>query len=146
MKKSIQRILTFLALLASGSGASASAGEDVVRRAVYAFAEAGDRQDVERLEELLDPGFRVAFVKGEDAEAVVLPRAQYLALIAEKKLGGSPREVKIGRIHRVGSFAFADVVLTRQDARFDGLMTLVQSGGTWRLLEDATHMTVKELR
>lgn len=133
-------ILSFLISTASPAFAGDDSAQSVVRR----FAAAGDTRDVEALEGTLHPTFRVLFAMNDDPAVSVMTRAEYLDLMRAGKLGGAPRKVQVERVEESGAFAYARVKMSRAGATFDGLITLVRHGSSWRIAEDATVMRVSK--
>lgn len=125
------------------SDAWAGTPNDDVDQAVRAFARAGDQRDVPGLEVVLDANFRVVFTMKSGDPVTVMTRAQYLDQIKAGKLGGSERKVQVATLRRSGGFATAGAKMERADASFDSVLTLVQSGGQWKILEDAVTMTLR---
>jgi len=113
---------------------------------VRRFARGGDLRDLEQLEAVLDPAFRVIFALNGQTDISTLTREQYLSMIRQGKIGGSARTVTVESTAVVGALAFVRVKAERTDASFDGAMTLVNNGKGWRIVEDATVMRTKAAR
>jgi hypothetical protein len=131
------------ALIAAAPAVAAEPVNDEaqIRAAVVEFARGGDRRDVASLERVLDANFRVvAAMPGKDA-ALLLSRAEYLGMLASGKIGGGERALTIDSVVITGAVAHAKVKMTRADAIFEAVITLVKRGGGWVLIQDATGMS-----
>jgi hypothetical protein len=118
---------------------SASRVTTVIER----FVKAGDARQIEELESVLSPHFRVVGNQLMGASTVnIISREQYLALIREGKLGGDVRTIEIISLEVVSRNASAHVRLTGKAMTFDTLYHLIQSPeGDWQLVEDIPFVT-----
>ncbi len=139
MKKSLIVIAT-LTFVPLASSARPSA-EVAVRQAVSKFIDAGDRQDAKAIDQLTAERFRVVFQVSGAKETTVLDRKTYRQLLTEGKLGGKPRRVDIRSVQVHGRMAHVQLQLQREDAVFDGAMTLVESEQSWKVIQDAVMLT-----
>jgi ketosteroid isomerase-like protein len=114
---------------------------------IYAFAQASDSADADALELILHPDFRVVFTTKAGASPTTLSRAQYLQMVREGKIGGNPRTVELSEVSVTSGFAITKATMTRPDAVFTGVYSLIeQENGRWLLLEEAVLMSVKEMK
>ncbi len=141
----MNRTVTVMAMLVAVAGLPAVSGasDAPIAEAIRGFARAGDTQDVQALDRVVHSGFRVVFrVAGSD-DVTVLDRTKYREMLEAKKLGGSRRKLEIMSVQQSGGMANVHVRMEGTDATFEGVMTLVQNGGRWKLIQDATVYTPK---
>lgn len=107
---------------------------------VEAYIQGADQRDLAQLEGALHADFRVVvnqFMGGEDA--AVLPRAVYLGMIKDEKLGGTARIWEITEIKVTKHTATVDLVMESESAHFRSHLNLVQhQDGSWKLISDLT--------
>ncbi|MEM7658074.1 MAG: nuclear transport factor 2 family protein [Bacteroidota bacterium] len=109
---------------------------------IHAFAKAGDQQDAEALEDLLDPNYRVVMNQLFGATTVLtLDREAYLTKIRNKEFGGDERKVQIETLSVQGKTATARVRLTGQQMALLSFFVLVQdASGQWKLVSDVPNV------
>jgi Putative lumazine-binding len=107
---------------------------------IETFARAADRRDVEGLERVLHPSFRILFTVDATKPPKQLDRAQFLALVREGKIGGQDRQVQVSAISAGERFATAAARMEHKGASFDGVYALVEQEGRWWLLQEAVMM------
>jgi len=137
------KYLVTAAMLLFGAKSVAAAPSADIKRAVENFAKAGDQQDAQRVGQLTTPDFRVVFRVDGAAKTTVLSRETYMKMLTDRKLGGQPRALKIRSVTVDGGLAHVRTHMNRQDAKFDGVMTLVQTDAGWRIIQDAVLLTTK---
>lgn len=113
--------------------------EEVVR----GFLAAADRQDVSGVAEHVHPDFRVVYTVRDKSGTTVLDGATYKKLLADKKIGGKPRTVKVIGVEREDQLAFVRARSEHEGARFDSRSTLVVEDGRWKMIAEAVVMTMK---
>jgi ketosteroid isomerase-like protein len=113
---------------------------------IQAFAQASDRSDAEALEQILHPDFRVVFTMKAGTSPTTLSRAQYIQMVRDGKIGGKPRKVELSGFSSSNSFATTKATMTRPDAVFTGVYSLIEQDGRWLLLQEAVLMSVKEMK
>ncbi len=109
-----------------------------IATAVRAFAAAADARDLPALDAILHPDFRVLFTSAGVQGVKTLPRALYLQLAREGKVGGVPREVNVSDMRGRADLAWAEVRLDGAAATFTSVMTLARTDARWLVIEDAT--------
>ncbi|MDP2316793.1 MAG: nuclear transport factor 2 family protein [Pseudomonadota bacterium] len=118
--------------------AAAVPADPAVTTAVLAFASAGDARDIAAIEAATHPEFRVLFAVAGAPGVRILPRATYVQMAREGKVGGTSRAVEVAAVDLRGDLAWAAVTLESAAARFDSVMTLARVDGRWLVVEDAT--------
>ncbi len=111
-----------------------SAIESVIRE----FAAAGDAQNADRADAVIDTSFRVvALDYPQTGDVSTLSRADYLGLLRAKKLGGTERKVQVNHISAsTDKLASATVEMHSSALRMFNSMTLAKIGGEWKLVHD----------
>ncbi|MBI1192757.1 MAG: DUF4440 domain-containing protein [Bacteroidetes bacterium] len=115
-----------------------SADVSSVRKTVEAFALAADQSDVDRLDALLHPEFRIAMNRLFGSQDLVLmSKAGYLEKIRAKEFGGTPRTLVMTDVQVKGTTATVSAVFKGSSMSFHSYLTLVQdAGGQWRVVQD----------
>lgn len=115
------------------------AEEKAIKEVVTSFIAAGDAQDAEQMDALLDTHYRVVMNRlFGSAEVSVLPRNVYLEKIRTKEFGGDKRELSFEEMILNGRLASVKVRTTGEKMSMVSLLTLVKDGeGNWKLVEDA---------
>lgn len=114
--------------------------QEEIAAVVEAFIQGADNRNLAQLESALHADFRVVvnqFMGGEDA--AVLPRAVYLDMIKEEKLGGTARSWEITEIKITKHTGTVDLVMESESAHFRSHLNLVQhQDGSWKIISDLT--------
>ena len=118
--------------------------QGVAAQVVREFIAAGDQRDVNALENLLHPEFRILFATTAGATTTTMTRSQYLQLLRDGKLGGKPRKTEVGSFVGTGGHAVGTAVSMSDSARFDGHFALVQRDGRWQIAQETVLMTVSK--
>ncbi|NJS36555.1 MAG: nuclear transport factor 2 family protein [Brachymonas sp.] len=118
--------------------------QGLAAQVIREFIAAGDQRDVNALENLLHPEFRILFATTAGATTTTMPRAQYLQLLRDGKLGGKPRKLEVGAFVGTGGHAVGTAVAMHDTARFDGHYALVQRDGRWQIAQETVLMTVSK--
>ena len=103
--------------------------------AVEAFVRAGDRRDVQALEGVMHPDFRV-LARMPDGLSV-MPRSVYLDLIKGGKIGGVTRETDVDVVLLQGDLATVKGTLDSAAAHFDCTWTVAKTSAGWQVIQDA---------
>lgn len=130
-----------LLLIFAGAALAADLPDDTPNAAVAAFAQAGDRRDVQAMEALLHPEFRVVFAMLGTGGVKLMTRAAYLAALRAGQIGGDMRQVQITAMESLDQVATVRARLRSEKATFDSVFTLVRDGGRWRIIQDTTLLT-----
>lgn len=136
-------LVCFMGAMLASRVLPSSAPSAQARAVVERFAEAADARDLDALESVLHPDFRVSFVVKGTAQAQAMDRASYLGLAREGKIGGDRRRVKISSVEVNGELAFVRVRLTGAAAQFESMQTLLLSDGQWRVLNETVLFSPK---
>ncbi len=131
------------ACVSSTTPATAGAPDDAITAAVRAYVKGGDAQDRAKVEEVTHTSFRVIASMGGAGDVSFMSRDDYLGLLDAKKIGGTPRTVKVEWTKSMGNVANAKVQLESKAARFDSLFTLVKKDGRWVVVEDVVRFDKK---
>lgn len=136
MKKSV--IICVLTLLAMTQTVAQTTDKQAVTAVVQQFATAADAQDTKAISLLLDDNFRVVVNRlfGSDKVAV-LTKETYLAMMADKKLGGDKSEVQINSLEMQGNNAMVNTLFTGAKMKMQMFLHLVKnSEGEWKIVDD----------
>ncbi len=118
--------------------------EDIqeIKKIIQQFSDAGDEQDFQTLDALLDDNYRIVMNRLFGSKEVsVMPKQAYLSKIKSKEFGGDKREVKIHEVLVNGNTATAKVTLKGQKATFISFLDLVKTeNGAWKLISDTPHI------
>lgn len=112
-----------------------------IEETLRGFAQAGDRQDVVRLQYVLHDDFRVVFVTHGKPGVSTLDRATYAKLLKAKKLGGVPRTFKLTDMSIKSGIATTHSELQSEAAHFEVTSTLIREAAGWRIIQEAVHYT-----
>jgi hypothetical protein len=136
MKRSALIFSIFLMMAISSFGQTTD--QEAIRQTIKTFAKAGDTQNVDDFESILDENYQVIMNRLFGSEhTVIMPRSDYLAKIKAKEFGGGKRSVTIEHIELNGNTAVAKVLLKGSEISFRSLISLVQSAnGTWQIVSD----------
>ncbi len=132
------RLVSCLFLFSLFGGVALASPKAEIETRIRAFAKAGDARAVGQLEGMLHPQFRVAFSSPGKPGAALMDRATYLSLLKAGTIGGGHREVTIEWTQVDHDLAHAKVKMSRDTARFSGVLTFVRTNGNWQVLQDAT--------
>ena len=98
------KYLFFIALFGTIGYAGAQAQhqsnmESQIKEVVAALEEAAARRDVEQLDVLLHPDYRVVANRFRGSEtASIISKAAYLAMMADQKIGGTSYDITFGNV------------------------------------------------
>ena len=121
--------------------AAALAGTASPTEAVEAFVAAGDRRDLPALEQILHEEFRVVARMPDGIS--FMPRALYLGLVRDEKIGGTPRQTTLGAVMPSGDLATVKGSLSSATADFDCTWTLAKTDAGWQVVQDVVVYTPK---
>jgi len=118
--------------------AGSSTDKASIKTTIAHFAKAGDEQDVEALDKLLDHNYRIVMNQlFGSTQVVVMSREAYLDKIKAKEFGGDQRTVSIEHITINGNTASAKVRLEGSKMTFVSLLDFVKdASGNWLLVQD----------
>jgi hypothetical protein len=113
-----------------------------IEQTIHAFAKAGDAQDAEQLDKLLDPNYRVVMNRlFGSTEVSVLPRSVYMDKIKAKEFGGDNREVRIDEVIINHTIATAKATFIGEKMTFISNLQLIQNNqGDWKLVSDIPYV------
>lgn len=117
--------------------------EEMLRQAAHQFAKAADDRNLAQLDEILHDHFRVVANRlGESTTVNLLTKPLYLQLIADGKLGGDKRAVKIESIEIIQNNAAVRVTLTGKTLTIQSFYHFVKNEkGDWQLIQDLPYAT-----
>ena len=104
-----------------------------VRRTAVGYLAAIDNRNMERLEQIVHPEFRIV-IEQQDKQLQILTKAQLLWLVLAHELGGDSRVVDDISVKVSGSRAFAYVRYEGHQAKFDAMQTFIQQDGRWKMI------------
>ena len=104
-----------------------------VRRTATEYLAAVDVRNMDKLDALLHPQFRIV-VERQDEDLQLLSKAEFLWLILAEELGGDSRVVDEVSVQVSGDRALAYIRYEGHLAKFDAMQTLVRDGGQWKLI------------
>ncbi len=109
-----------------------------IEQTIHAFAKAGDTQNAEQLDQLLDNNYRIVMNRLFGSPDVsVMPKSVYLDKIKTKEFGGDKREVTIHEVIMNSTIATAKVTFKGEKMTFISNLQLIQNaGGDWKLVSD----------
>jgi len=115
-----------------------SSDEKAIKGLIAEFAEAGDQNDAQALDRILDENYRVVMNRlFGSSEVSIMPRDVYLKKIAKGEFGGDQRRVEVHKILVYGSNAFVKATLKGKKLTMVSLYACVKDEeGKWKLLTD----------
>lgn len=123
-----------------GYPSTTSSEEEQVTQCVERFVKGADQQDQSAIASVLHDHFRVMLNPGND-EVQLISKDQYLSLIKEKKIGGTPRTLSIDQIDVYGSkTAKVKAQLSSEKMTFYSYYSLVKVNGNWQIVQDLVHI------
>lgn len=136
MDKSI--LFALFGLLLSACATAQSGEENQVKETIKAFSNAGDFNDVNTLENLLDNNYRIVMNQlFGSTEVAVVPKAVYLEKIKSKEWGGDSRDLTIENVLVNGNTASAKVTFKSEKMTFISILILIKNKeGQWKLISD----------
>jgi uncharacterized membrane protein YqiK len=131
-------ILLFLSLFAAGAVMAVSNEEQQIKTLIQKFSDAGDNQDSESLEAILDGNYRIVMNQlFGSTEITLMDRQTYLQMIKNKEFGGDKRKVKIESISIVGNNAIAIVDFIGEKMTMHSILVFVKDNkSNWKLISD----------
>lgn len=146
----MQFLFSFLLFILAGHPVPAPTSTDMIttdstaaRAALTEFIRAADVRDLDRLERVLNPEFRVFVNQFMGKPGVtVIDRTTYLGMIRAEKLGGTPRTLGIKSVEVVGNNAYVRATLASKALHFESHYLLVEDqAGDWTVLSDIPYVT-----
>lgn len=109
-----------------------------VEAKVEAFAEAASAANIEAMDAILHSDFRVIlnqFMGSPDV--TIMTKDAYLAGMKAGKIGGTPHEMKVGKVKILGHTAIAQATMTSEAMTMNIHFSFVQNpDGDWKLIGD----------
>lgn len=116
--------------------------ETAIRSTIGTYIKCISERNINGLNELLNPHFRVTQVMPDTFETVNLTRAQYLQLFADKKAGGDEYTIENLLIEHIGPTATASYTLSGKETQMHVFLQLTQSSAhTWKILGNMPMVT-----
>ncbi len=136
MKNSGVAMLLFL-ILTVGCKAQVT-DQDAIKQSITAFSKAGDNNDTQALEKLLDQHYRVVLNRLFGSKSVsIVTKTQYLEKIKTKEWGGDSRNLTFEDIVINGTTASTKVTFKGKKATIVSIILLVKNEkGIWKLVSD----------
>lgn len=126
----------FLLMLTSNPKHMHINNEQIIE-AVQQYITAGDLRNLESLDSILHPQFRVvANQLLGNSEVSIITKDQYLQLVRAGKLGGDNRTVEITSVQIIHNNAAVTVKLKGKALSFESLYHLIKINNTWQMVED----------
>lgn len=134
-------IITLLAAtISSFKSKSAISDQEKVEACIRRFVEGGDHQDQEMVASVIHENFRVVLNSGDGAMQLI-DKPQYLSLMKQGKIGGTPRTLHIENIDVYGEkTAAVKVRLKSAKMTFYNYYSLVRVHEEWKLIQDLVHV------
>lgn len=109
-----------------------------VRKTIEAFSQATALHDVETLERLLEPNYRVVMNQlFGNTSTLILDRATYLSKIEKKEFGGIERSLEFHAIDVNGKTASVKVSLIGNQSTFTSYFNLIKNTEEeWKIVSD----------
>jgi Putative lumazine-binding len=120
------------------STAFAQSEKVTVEKTIALFAQAADTRNVEQLRQVLHDEFRVSMNRLFGSNTLsIMPKAVYLQMIEEGKLGGEKRIITILGTDISQNTASATVIFKGKTLTFQSYLQLVKTeAGQWQVLGD----------
>lgn len=109
-----------------------------IEQTVHTFSQAGDSQDAEKLDDILDDNYRIVMNRlFGSSEVSVMSKSVYLDKIKIKEFGGDKREVTINEIILNNNIATAKATFKGEKSTFISNLQLIQNAeGDWKIVSD----------
>lgn len=138
MKKNLFLITVIAGIITAGVSlvAFVKAGvqnEDGLRKAAQEFVKVVDENNAQALEKMLHPQL-IQYVQMGD-KLIPFKAADFIQMVADKKIGGTPRKVTFKSSHIVRGKT-ASVVANAVSHEYDFMyqLSMVESGGQWLIV------------
>jgi len=123
--------------------AQSGTDEEAIKKAVKAFAKAGDSQDVEDLKGITHDQYRLVWYGGKDAPFVA-NKTMFLAQFEKKEWGGDSRKVSIHNVEVFdGVNATAKAISDGEKAQMRSLFSLIKVEGEWKIIGELVNASFK---
>ncbi|WP_298474374.1 nuclear transport factor 2 family protein [uncultured Maribacter sp.] len=132
------RILSLLLLLLTFSCTAQTSEKTSITETITAYSDAGDTNNTNALDKLLDSNYRVVMNRLFGSKSVrVISKSEYLKKIKSKEWGGDSRLLTIENIAINGTTASAKVTFKGKKATISSILILIQEEkGNWKLIND----------
>lgn len=119
------------------SASSVSADQKAVEMATKQFLEGADKSDVAALDAVMHTQYRVVLNRVFGDAVTIMDKAAYLKMIADKKIGGVPRQSNILSVVVVENIAAVEVTTTSAKSDLHIFLHFIKEpDGQWRLVSD----------
>ena len=117
-----------------------------ITRAITNFVKGGDERNLEKLDRVLHPDFRITNSGFMGSKGVtVIDKQQYLSNIKEGVFGGLPRTMKIEHIEEFKTIAMAKLHLESSENSFISFNSLVLDlDNEWKLINNLAIVEAKK--
>jgi len=137
MKAKILTLMAIVVLLSCQSKAQNNSTDDV-KSTLASYLNAGDINDVHKLEPHLHNDFRVVLYDGKKDATSILDKSTYVSFIETKKFGGYKRSINYEDIQLIGkNMASVKVTLTSEGKpTLKNFYSLVKIKDKWSVIQD----------
>jgi Putative lumazine-binding len=116
---------------------TASSDQKAVESATLQFLEGADQSDVAMLDAVMHAKYRVVLNRVFGDDVATLDKPTYLKMIADKKIGGIPRQFNLLSVVVVENVAAVEVTTTSQKSDLHIFLNFIKEiDGKWRLVSD----------
>jgi Putative lumazine-binding len=123
---------------------TASAEQKAVEAATLQFLEGADKSDVTMLDAVMHAKYRVVLNRVFGDDVATLDKPTYLKMIADRKIGGIPRQSNILSVVVAGNVAAVEATTTSEKSDLHIFLNFVKEvDGKWRLVSDTPFATFK---
>ena len=132
-------LLLVLSTTSYGQSSKNKPMEKEIKEVINSFQQAVATRDIQSLETLLHPDFRVMANRFRGGEGItLLPRETYLSMMKAEKIGGTAYDVKVVSVSVNDHTASAEVNFASQpEADMHLFLLLVQdSNDAWQIISD----------
>ncbi len=115
--------------------------QEAAEECVTQFVQGADQRDLKKIDAALHNHFRV-MIHSSNEEVQIIDKAQYLSLIKEEKIGGTPRTFSVEQIDVYGAkTAKIKAKLSSGEMNFHSYYSLIKVNGNWKIVQDLVHIT-----
>jgi Putative lumazine-binding len=118
--------------------------QTAVEAATMQFLDGADKSDGVALDAVLHPQYRLLLNRVFGGVVSTMDKATYLKMIADKKIGGTPRQSKILNTVVTENVATVEVTSSSAKADFHSFLSFIKEpDGKWRLVNDTPFVKFK---
>ncbi len=118
--------------------------QKALEAATMQFIEGADKSDVAALDAVIHAQYRVVMNRLFGDAVTTMDKPTYLQLIADKKIGGTPRLIKIIAVSVMENIAAVELMTSSPKAEIHSFLHFIKEpDGKWRLVSDLPFMKSK---